>query len=61
MVSHSITNVIELMILIVSRKMLTPQVTSLDILLSAIAIIILIATSYVYSRKPLQTLEDLSS
>lgn len=60
MVSHSITTVLELMILIVARKMLDPKIDALGILFSVIALGILVGINYLYALKPLKSLEDLT-
>jgi len=60
-VLHSITTVLELMILIVARKMLSPDLDSLGILLSVIALATLVGINYVYALKPLKSLDDLTS
>jgi len=60
-VFHSITTVLELMILIVARKMLSPDLDSHEILLSVVALAILVGINYVYARKPLKGLTDLTS
>ena len=58
---HSFTTVLELIILIISRKMLKPDISSADILTLIISIAVVVAIYYVYSRHPLKELEDLSS
>lgn len=60
MLSHSITTVLELMILIVARKMLDPNIDALGLLLSVIALSILVSINYLYALKPLKSLEDLT-
>lgn len=60
MLSHSITTVLELMILIVARKMLDPNIDALGLLLSVIALGILVSINYLYALKPLKSLEDLT-
>lgn len=60
-VLHSITTVLELMILIVARKMLSPELDSLGILYSVTALTILVGINYIYALKPLKSLDDLTS
>ncbi len=60
MLSHSIITVLELMILIIARKMLDPNIDALGLLLSVIALGILVCINYLYALKPLKSLEDLT-
>ena len=60
-VLHSITTVLELMILIVARKMLSPDLDSLGLLYNVVALAILVGINYVYALKPLKSLDDLTS
>jgi len=60
-VLHSITTVLELMILIVARKMLSPDLDSLGIIISVVALAILVGINYVYALKPIKSLDDLTS
>lgn len=60
MVFHSFTTVLELMILIIARKMLSPDIDSASILLGVIAMAIVMGMNYVYALKPIKSLEDLS-
>lgn len=55
----SLKVVMELMMLIVARKMLYPDAGSLDLLLCAIAFCLIVATYYLYELKPLKSLDDL--
>ena len=60
-IAHSISAVFELMFLIISRKMLSPTLDSQGMLFSVIAIAILFGISYIYTIKPLKSLDDLTS
>jgi len=60
-VLHSLATVLELMILIVARKMLSPDLDALGILLSVVALSILVGINYIYALKPLKSLDDLTS
>lgn len=60
MVFHSFTTVLELMILIIARKMLSPDIDATNILLGVIAMAVVMAMNYVYAIKPIKSLEDLS-
>ncbi len=60
-VIHSITTVFELMILIVARKMLSPNIEPLEMVLSVFALAILVGLNYIYAFKPIKSLEDLTS
>jgi hypothetical protein len=57
---HSITVVMELMLLIIARKMLYPEITALDILYCTAAFAMVIGVYYLYELKPLKSLEDLT-
>ncbi len=57
---HSITVVMELMLLIIARKMLYPEITALDLLYCAIAFVLVVGTYYLYELKPIKSLEDIS-
>jgi len=60
-VLHTITTVLELMILIVARKMLSPDLDSLALLYNVVALALLVGINYVYALKPLKSLDDLTS
>ena len=60
MVFHSFTTVLELMILIIARKLLAPEIDALSILLSVLAMAVVIGLNYLYALKPIKSLEDLS-
>lgn len=57
---HSITVVMELMLLIIARKMLYPDITALDLLFCAVAFVLVVGTYYLYEIKPLKGLEDMT-
>lgn len=61
MISHSIESVLELMILIVARKMLVPEAHAIDLFINVLAITVLVLINYLYDKWPLKRLEDLSS
>ena len=57
---HSITVVMELMLLIIARKMLYPDITALDLLFCAVAFVLVIGIYYLYELKPIKSLEDIT-
>lgn len=57
---HSITVVMELMLLIVARKMLYPEIAPLDLLYCAMAFSLIVLIYYLYEIKPIKNLEDLT-
>jgi len=57
---HSITVVMELMLLIIARKMLYPDITALDLLYCAIAFVLVVGIYYLYEHKPIKSLEDIT-
>jgi hypothetical protein len=57
---HSITVVMELMLLIIARKMLYPEIVALDLLCCVIAFLLTIGAYYLYESKPLKGLEDIT-
>ena len=57
---HSITVVMELMLLIIARKMLYPDITALDLLYCAIAFVLIVGIYYLYESRPIKSLEDIS-
>lgn len=57
---HSITVVMELMLLIIARKMLYPEIVALDLLYCVIAFLLTIGACYLYESKPLKGLEDIT-
>lgn len=57
---HSISVVMELMLLIIARKMLYPDITALDLLFCAIAFVLVVAVYYLYEFRPIKSLEDLT-
>jgi hypothetical protein len=57
---HNITVVMELMLLIIARKMLYPEITALDLLYCVIAFLLTIGTYYFYELKPIKSLEDIT-
>lgn len=57
---HSITVVLELMLLIIARKMLYPDITALDLLFCAVAFILVVGAYYLYEMKPIKGLEDMT-
>lgn len=59
MISHSFEAVIEIMILIVARKMLSPSITSLDILYTILAFTLLVGVYGFIKKNPLEGLERL--
>ena len=61
MVFHNFSTVLELMILIIARKMVSPEIDAVSILLSVLALAIVVGLNYVYTIKPIKSLEDLSS
>ncbi len=57
---HSITVVLELMLLIIARKMLYPDITALDLLFCAVAFVLVVGAYYLYEMKPIKGLEDMT-
>ncbi len=57
---HSIVVVMELMLLVVARKMLYPDIPALDLVYCAIAFAVVVGIYYLYRRIPLKSLEDLT-
>ena len=57
---HSITVVMELMLLIIARRMLYPEIIPLDLLFCAISFSIVVIMYYLYETKPIKKLEDLT-
>lgn len=57
---HSITVVMELMLLIIARKMLYPEIVPLDLLFSTLAFAVVVGIYYFYELKPIQGLSDLT-
>lgn len=57
---HSITVVMELMLLIIARKMLYPEIVALDLLYCVIAFLLTVGIYYLYELKPLKSLEDIT-
>ncbi|MFZ1720460.1 MAG: hypothetical protein WAU28_03860 [Candidatus Moraniibacteriota bacterium] len=57
---HSIVVVMELMLLIIARKMLYPDISALEMIYCAIAFAIIVGVYYLYELKPLKSLEDLT-
>ncbi len=57
---HNITVVIELMLLVIARKMLSPDIGALDLVYCAGAFAIVVGVYYLYEWKPLKSLEDLT-
>lgn len=60
MIFHNFSTVLELLILIIARKMLSPEIDALNILFGVLAISVIMAMSYVYELKPIKSLKDLS-
>jgi hypothetical protein len=57
---HSITVVMELMLLIIARKMLYPEIVALDLLYCVVAFLLTVGIYYFYELKPLKSLEDIT-
>jgi hypothetical protein len=57
---HSIAVVMELMLLIIARKMLYPEIAALDLLYCVIAFLLTVGGYYFYELKPLKSLEDIT-
>lgn len=57
---HSITVVMELMLLIIARKMLYPEIVALDLLYCVMAFLLTIGVYYLYELKPLKSLDDIT-
>lgn len=57
---HSIVVVMELMLLIIARKMLYPDILALEMIYCAIAFAVVVGVYYLYELKPLKSLEDLT-
>ncbi len=57
---HSLTVVMELMMLILARKMLYPEIAALELLYCAVAFALVIGVYYLYELKPLKSLDDLT-
>lgn len=58
---RSIGVVMELMMLIVARKMLIPDIQALELVYCAIAFAIIVGVYYVHELKPLKSLENLTT
>lgn len=59
-ISHSFSRVLELIILIIARKIISPELHANEVLLAVIALAIIVGLAYLYDAKPLHSLEDLS-
>lgn len=59
-VVHSITVVMEIMLLIIARKMLYPDISALELLFSTVAFAVVIGVYYLYKTKPIKGLDDLT-
>lgn len=57
---HNITVVMELMLLIIARKMLYPDIAALDLLYCVVAFLLIVGIYYLHEYKPLKSLEDLT-
>ncbi len=57
---HSITVVMELMLLIIARKMLYPDILAIEMIYCAVAFAVIVGVYYLYELKPLKSLEDLT-
>lgn len=57
---HSITVVMELMLLVIARKMLQPDIAAIDLLFCVAAFCLTIGTYYLYEIKPIKSLMDLT-
>ncbi len=57
---HNITVVMEIMLLIIARKMLYPDISALDLLFSTIAFALVVGVYYLYKIKPIKSLDDLT-
>lgn len=57
---HSIAVVMELLLLVVARKMLYPDITGLDIMFYTVAFAVMVGVYYLYELKPLKSLDDLT-
>lgn len=57
---HSVTVVMELMLLVVARKMLYPEIPALDLMYCAIAFAIIVSVYYLHKSKSFASLEDLT-
>ncbi len=58
---HNITVVMELMLLIIARKMLYPEIVALDLLFCAIAFSLVVGIYYLYEIKPIKGLNNLTN
>lgn len=57
---HSITVVMELMLLIIARKMLYLEITAVDLLYCVIAFLLTVGVYYFYKLQPIKSLEDVT-
>lgn len=57
---HNIAVVLELMLLVIARKMLSPDIGALDLVYCAGAFAIMVGVYYLYALKPLRSLQDLT-
>lgn len=57
---HSITVVMELMLLIIARKMLHPEIVAIDLLFTTVAFALIVGIFYLYELKPIKSLDDLT-
>jgi hypothetical protein len=58
---HSFSVVMELMLLIIARKMLYPDISALDLLFCTVAFAVVVGAYYLYELKPIKSLEDLTT
>jgi hypothetical protein len=57
---HSLSAVLELMIILIARKMFSPELDPLGMLFSSLALLVIIGIYYLYALKPLKSLQDLT-
>ena len=57
---HNIAVVLELMLLVIARKMLYPEISALDLMYCAGAFTMIIGVYYLYTLKPLRFVQDLT-
>lgn len=57
---HSIGVVMELMMLVIARKMLHPDISGIDLIAYAVAFAVIVLVYYLYELKPLKSLGDLT-
>lgn len=57
---HSITVVMELMLLIIARKMLYPEIVALDLLYCVVAFLLTVGIYYFHEQRPLKSLKDIT-